>query len=49
MTTDVVEEISRTCFSLNPLAECPEGSYPVDYKISKQVRLTTNTDFSVAT
>jgi len=37
MTTDVVEEISRTCFSLNPLAECPEGSYPVDYKISKQV------------
>jgi len=37
MTTDVIEELSRTCFSLNPVAECPEGSYPVDYKITKNV------------
>lgn len=46
MEHDMVEELSRTCFSLNPIPECPEGSYAVNYKIVKDVeyRCVRNSD-----
>jgi hypothetical protein len=37
MQTKVVEEIGRTCFSVEKLPHCPRNTYPATYEATRDV------------